>query len=80
MTVPATRLVVFNREMHLDTRVPLSVGDTVPVIRGNGPREGAHMGTATVTAVEDGAPVLDVWFDITGETEPGVTFQGERSS
>jgi hypothetical protein len=39
------------------------VGDTVEVIRGNGPREGVRMGTATVTGFEGGSPVLSVEFD-----------------
>lgn len=54
------RLVVHDREMHLDVYDPLTIGDTVEVIRGNGPREGDRMGTATVTGFEDGEPVLDV--------------------
>lgn len=56
------RLVVHNREMHLDVYDPLAVGDTFEVVRGNGPREGDYMGTATVTGIEDGSPVLDVRF------------------
>jgi hypothetical protein len=47
--------------MHLEpsTAAPI-VGNTFEVIRGNGPREGDHMGTATVKAIENGAPVLIV--------------------
>jgi hypothetical protein len=44
--------------MELET-----VGDTFEVIRGNGPREGDHMGTATVTAIENGEPALEVQLD-----------------
>jgi hypothetical protein len=57
--------------MHLDeyADAPLSVGDTVEVIRGNGPREGDHMGVATVTGFEDGSPVLAVGFGGVGEVE-----------
>ena len=54
---------MFDREIHLDVYDPLAVGDTLDVIRGNGPREGDRMGTATVTAFEDGEPVLAVRFD-----------------
>ena len=64
------RLIVHDREMHLD--VPsrtLAVGDTVEVVRGNGPREGDRMGSATVTGFEDGSPVLSVHFD--GEAPAG---------
>jgi len=57
------RLIVHDREMHLEPATnPVAVGDKFDVIRGNGPREGDHMGTATVTAIEDGSPVLDVQF------------------
>ena len=41
-----------DREMHLDVYDPLAVGDTVEMIRGNGPREGDRIGTATVTGFE----------------------------
>jgi hypothetical protein len=64
MTTKRARLIVHDREMHLD--VPygvLAVGDTVEVVRGNGPREGDRMGTATVTGFENGSPVLAVHFD-----------------
>lgn len=58
------RLIVHDREMQLDVFGPLAVGDTVEVIRGNGPREGDRMGSATVTRIDaDGSPVLDVRFD-----------------
>ena len=65
MTDLAGRLVVFDHEMHLEVKddALLMVGDTVEVFRGNGPREGDRMGTATVTAFEDGSPVLSVHFD-----------------
>jgi hypothetical protein len=53
-----------DREMHLEPDAgSVAVGDTFEVVRGNGPREGDHMGTATVTGFEDGSPVLDVRFD-----------------
>jgi hypothetical protein len=55
---PQARLIVSDRETQLDDRVGLAVGDTVEVVRGNGPREGERMGTATVTGFEDGSPVL----------------------
>jgi hypothetical protein len=60
---PTERLVMYDRESHLvyEAERPLAVGDTFSVIRGNGPREGERMGTATVTALdEDGQPTLDV--------------------
>jgi len=57
------RLTIFDHEMHLDVFGPVKVGDVVEVVRGNGPREGDRMGAAVVTAIEDGAPVLDVHFD-----------------
>ncbi len=59
------RLILHDREGHLyvDADTPLKVGDTVEVIRGNGPRECAHMGTATVAGFEEnGSPILDVHF------------------
>ena len=59
----AGRLHVHDREMHLypATEQTLAVGDVLEVVRGNGPREGDHMGEATVTALDDdGVPVLDV--------------------
>jgi hypothetical protein len=59
----AGRLMVYDREMHLDDPDgTLAVGDIVEVIRGNGPREGDHMGTAAVTGFESGSPVLTVHF------------------
>jgi hypothetical protein len=60
----AGRLVVHDHEMHLDeyADAPLSIGDTVEVVRGNGPREGDRMGTATVTAFEGSSPVLSAHF------------------
>ena len=62
---PTAHLIVYDRESHLfvpegDT---LALGDTFEVYRGNGPREGERMGTATVTRFEDGSPVLDVRFE-----------------
>lgn len=63
MTDHAGRLVAYDDEMHLQPHRPLAVGDTLEVVRGNGPREGDRMGTATVAAFEDGAPVLDVRFE-----------------
>jgi len=55
-------LIVYDREMHLESTDALVVGDVVEVIRGYGPREGDRMGTATVSGFEDGSPVLDVRF------------------
>jgi hypothetical protein len=57
------RMVMHDVETHFE--VPpgtvIEVGDTFEVVRGNGPREGSRMGTATVVALGDGgAPVLDV--------------------
>lgn len=56
------RLVVYDDEIHLDWYAddPLVVGSIVEVIRGNGPREGDRMGSATVTGFEDDGPVLYV--------------------
>lgn len=55
------RLVIHDRKIHLACDEPLVVGDTIEVVRGNGPREGARMGVATVVAFDElGAPVLDV--------------------
>jgi hypothetical protein len=63
------RLIVHDHEMHLDVFGPLAVGDTVDVIRGNGPREGDRMGSAAVIAIDaDDSPVLDIHFD--GNQEP----------
>lgn len=58
------RLVMYDRETHLEPHGDtIGVGDTFELIRGNGPREGDSMGTATVTGFEDdGSPVLDVSF------------------
>jgi hypothetical protein len=67
----AGRLIVHDREMHLEPYYAddylvhaddFLVGDTVEVIRGNGPREGDRMGTATVIGFEHGSPVLSVRF------------------
>lgn len=61
------RLIVYGREMHLDVDEPLAVGDTVKIVRGNGPREGERMGVATVTGFdENGAPTLTLTFDTGG--------------
>jgi hypothetical protein len=63
VTSYAGRLVVHDREIHLEPYADaLAVGDVLEVIRGNGPREGARMGTATVTGYEDGSPVHNVSF------------------
>jgi hypothetical protein len=59
----AGRLVVHDRETHLEPYTDLIVGDVLEVIRGNGPREGDRMGTATVSGFEDGSPVLAVHFE-----------------
>lgn len=62
----AGRLIVHDRVMHLEPAlgVELAAGDTVEVIRGNGPREGDYMGSAIVTGFDDdGRPMLVVDFD-----------------
>lgn len=60
----AGRLVAYNRETYLETYTEPDVGDTFEVVRGNGPREGDHIGTATVIRLaDDGGPVLDVRLD-----------------
>lgn len=59
----ATAVIMHDRETHVvvGADTTLAVGDTLPVIRGNGPREGEQMGTATVTDFrDDGSPVLEV--------------------
>ena len=62
MTEFAGRLIAYDDELHLEVprRHTLAVGDRLEMIRGNGPREGEPMGTATVTAFEDGLPVFVV--------------------
>jgi len=55
------RLLVYDREMHLEGDA--FIGASIPVIRGNGPRAGDRMGTATVTGFENGSPILDVRLD-----------------
>jgi len=58
------RLLVHDQETHLEPYGPLEVGAIVEVVRGNGPREGDRMGSATVTGFdENGAPLLEVSFD-----------------
>jgi hypothetical protein len=53
-----------DRECHLDVYGEIAVGDAFPVIRGNGPREGDHIGTGIVTGLdENGTPALEIWFD-----------------
>lgn len=59
----AGQLIVHDREIHLEPDADVVVGDVVEMIRGNGPREGDRMGTATVTGWEDGSPVLVMRFD-----------------
>lgn len=57
------RLIVHDRETHLEPDTDtVTVGDTFEVIRGNGAREGGHLGFATVTGIEDDGPVLDIRF------------------
>jgi hypothetical protein len=63
MTRIIGRVLIHDREIHVESDGPLAVGDTLDVIRGNGPREGDRMGVATVTAFENGLPVLVVDFD-----------------
>jgi hypothetical protein len=59
------RLIVHDPATHLEPDVDaMAVGDVFDVIRGNGPREGECLGTATVTGFEaDGSPVFDVRLD-----------------
>ena len=69
MTDYAGRLIAHNLELHLEPVRALIVGDIVEVVRGNGPREGEHMGTATVIGFDHhGSPELSVKLD---------TFSGE---
>jgi hypothetical protein len=63
MNSHAGRLIVHDREIHLEPSRDLFVGDTLEVIRGNGPREGAYMGIATVTELDDTGPILSVDLD-----------------
>jgi hypothetical protein len=60
----AGRLIVYDREMHLEPRRRLVVGDTLEIIRGNGPRKGDSMGTAILTRSEDGTPMIDIPFAV----------------
>jgi hypothetical protein len=58
------RVVVHDRETHVYVPGGLRVGDRLGVFRGNGPREGARMGAATVAGFEDdGTPILVVRLD-----------------
>lgn len=60
------RLIVHDRETQVESDSDLLLGDKLEVIRGNGPREGGHMGIAIVTGFEkNGSPELDVVFDET---------------
>jgi hypothetical protein len=66
----ATKLIIYNRECHFDVKSGqvLTLGDKFEAVRGNGPREGDHMGTATVVGFDDeGGPELEVHID-GGET------------
>jgi len=60
----AGRLVIFDRQSQF--QVPygqtLAVGDTFQAFRGNGPREGDYLGTATILRFKDGGPVLALHF------------------
>jgi hypothetical protein len=63
MANPTGQLILYDREIHLDTEGEVAVGDTFEVVRGNGPREGDHIGSATVTGFDEiGAPTLSVRF------------------
>jgi hypothetical protein len=58
-------LIVYDREPkpHLKVVVgyAFGLGEEIPVIRGDGPRESERMGTATVIGFEaDGTPSLDI--------------------
>jgi hypothetical protein len=57
-----SRIVIYDKEIHLDVYEAVEVGDTIPVFRGNGPREGERMGTATVTGFEGSSPMLEIKF------------------
>lgn len=64
------RLIVYSNESHLegDPTTALAVGDKFDAIRGNGPREGRRMGSATVTGFDaDGNPTIELHI----EGEPG---------
>jgi hypothetical protein len=65
------RVYMHDDETHLDVHEPLAVGDVIQVFRGNGPREGDRMGTATVTAIEDGVPVLNIRFGTESGSDDG---------
>jgi hypothetical protein len=60
VTDHAGRLIVYDHEIHLGPYRTLAAGGAVQVIRGNGPREGDRVGTATITSFEDGSPILHV--------------------
>ena len=52
MPDPVGRLILHEREAHLEARRPLVVGDTLEMIRGNGSRE--RRGTSTPRSVVGG--------------------------
>lgn len=58
------RVVVFDRVIEAETDAAmLVVGDTLDVVRGNGPREGERMGTAEIVDFDDdGNPVIEIQF------------------
>lgn len=56
-------VLLYDRETQIHARVELAVGDTLEVVRGNGPREGMRAGTATITESEDGSRSLSVMLD-----------------
>ena len=57
MPDPKGRLVVFDKESHLEIWDDIIVGDTFDVVRGNGLQEGELMGFATVTELSEDGPV-----------------------
>ena len=52
MTIDKRQIVLYSNDAHAPS--DLAVGENIPVIRGDGPREGDTMGTATITQVEGG--------------------------
>ena len=53
----ARRIIIYND--ITDVPADLVVGERVELIRGNGPREGASMGFATITANDENGLVID---------------------
>ena len=68
MNAHAGRIVMYDKETLL---VPfaelLHVGDTLEIVRDNGPQEGDRIGTATIERFEDGVPVMTIAWTATGD-------------